>query len=359
MRIALVAPPMISIPPHGYAGTERVVAALGEELHRRGHAVTLFAAGDSSVPYELVPTVPVALWGAGRDFDATDWVDGTIDVVANDAARFDVVHSHLGVAGLPLMDRCAVPVISTLHGRLDVDTKPACLAAYRDAPLVAISASQRRWFPANNWVATIHHGLPFAPPPPREAADHLVLVGRATREKGITEAIRVARLAGRRLVIAAKAKDPKELRFVDEVIRPALGDGAVEFVGEVPAAERDELMAGAFATLMLGAWPEPFGLVAVESMALGTPVVARRAGALPELIEHGVDGFLVDDIDEALFALQLVPELDRRRIQERALERFSVRRMVDAYLDAYRALVSGSAPASRPWTDRRSDARCP
>jgi glycosyltransferase involved in cell wall biosynthesis len=342
---------MIRIPPRQYAGTERVVAALGEGLHRRGHQVTLFASGDSEVPYDLVPLVPRALWEVGEYAQPEARLAATVELVAARADQFDLIHSHLDTSGLPLTDLTSVPILTTVHARLDVDSKPACLRAYPHAPLVAISASQRRWFPENNWVATIHHGLPFGTTPDPSGGDYLLVVGRATREKGVAEAIELARRTRRPLVVAAKAQDPTELRFVSDVIQPAVERGGVEFVGEVSSVERDRLIAGAFATLMLGAWPEPFGLVAIESMAVGTPVVARRAGALPELIEHGRDGFLVDDLDEALFALELVPGLNRAALKARTRERFSVDRMVEAYEAVYARLASGS-PSAGAWKHR-------
>jgi glycosyltransferase involved in cell wall biosynthesis len=203
-----------------------------------------------------------------------------------------------------------------------------------------------------NWVATIPHGLPLRGMPFGDrAGEYLAVVGRASPDKGIAEAIEVARAAAVPLRIAAKALDPAERDYVATYITPALGNG-VEFLGELGASERDPLMAGALATLMLGAWPEPFGLVAIESLATGTPVIARRAGALPEIVEHGVDGFLVDDLTEAHLAVRLAPELDRARIRERAIERFDVDRMVTAYERLYRTLVAGAGePARRPGID--------
>ncbi len=344
MKIALASPPMLRIPPRRYAGTERVVAALGEELHRRGHEVTLFAPGDSEVPYNLEPTVERALWPAGFRGDPGPWIAATAERVRRDLARFDVVHSHLETFGLPLAGS-STPVVSTMHGRLDIGENPRLLAAFRDAPLVAISNSQRRWCPENRWVATIGHGLPFPAAVRTEPGEYLALVGRATHEKGVQEAIELGGRSGRRLVIAAKAIDPPELAFVEEIIRPAMRNGHVDFLGEIPTEERDEVLGNALATVMLGAWPEPFGLVAIESLALGTPVIARRAGALPEIIEHGVDGFLVDDLVEAQFAMTLVGSLDRARIAARARERFSVGRMVDRYEEVYRRLIGDDVAA--------------
>jgi glycosyltransferase involved in cell wall biosynthesis len=222
--------------------------------------------------------------------------------------------------------------------------------AFGKAPLVAISDSQRRWHPDANWVATVPHGLPLREMPfGAEPGDYLVVVGRATPEKGIAEAIEVATASRLPLRIAAKALDPAERTYIDTYVTPELGDG-VEFLGELGPDERDPLLAGALATLMLGAWPEPFGLVAIESLAAGTPVIARRAGALPEIVEHGVDGFLVDDLSEARLAVTLVAGLDRARIRERAIARFDVERMVSDYERLYRMLVDGDLV--RPAPDR-------
>jgi glycosyltransferase involved in cell wall biosynthesis len=221
--------------------------------------------------------------------------------------------------------------------------------AHPDIPLIAISASQRRWNPAADWVATIHHGLDLsAAPYSSSMGDHLLLVGRLTREKGVAEAIEVARRTGHRLVIAAKAHERDEQTMLAELVRPAMEEGVVDWRGEVGGAERDELMAGAMATLMLGAWPEPFGLVAVESMATGTPVIARRAGAYPELIEHGVTGYLVDDIDEAVLAVGRIDRLARDVIATSARDRFSVERMTTRYEEAFRTVLERGRTATMP-----------
>jgi glycosyltransferase involved in cell wall biosynthesis len=218
---------------------------------------------------------------------------------------------------------------------------PELLETHGRVPLVAISESQRRWFPDQHWVATIHHGLPLeAMPFSTEPGEYLAFVGRITPEKGIREAIELSRLTGVPLRVAAKVRLQAEHDHFAEVVKPALDAGELEFLGEVGPRERDPLFAGALATVMLGGWPEPFGLVAIESMATGTPVIARRAGALTETVEHGVTGFLVDDVTEAAMAVEKIPELDRREIRERTLERFSPERMVDEYEAAYRRVLA-------------------
>jgi glycosyltransferase involved in cell wall biosynthesis len=352
LRIALVAPPVLPIPPQAYAGTERVVAALADELVVRGHHVTLFASGDSSAGSEVVPVLERSAWDGGIAGELAPLAMLSAAVASQQAGRFDILHSHVDVAGLLMARLAPVPVLTTFHQRLDVPGAYESVRAFGDAPLVSISDSQRRWHPEANWVATIPHGLPLGDMPYSETpGDYLVVVGRAAPEKGLAEAIEVAQRTGMRLRIAAKARHEPERAYLEEYVRPALGE-RVQFLGEVGPDVRDPLLAGARATLMLGAWPEPFGLVAIESLATGTPVIARRAGALPEIVEHGVDGFLVDDLTEATLAVRLVEGLDRRAIRERALARFSVARMVDAYERVYRDLVDaarrdGRVPAER------------
>jgi glycosyltransferase involved in cell wall biosynthesis len=341
LRIALLAPPMEPVPPRKYAGTERVVATLASELTARGHDVTVFATGDSEVDGKLVPVVPRSLWADGYRGDVSGFVMLTIAAAARRQRDFDVIHSHLDTLGFPFARSASTPVVSTLHGRLDAAAVPLLLEQFRDIPLVAISESQRRWWPRNNWLATIHHGLrletmPFSP----SVGGYLALVGRASPEMGVVESIELAQRTGLPLRIAAKVHDTAEVEFFERQVKPHLREGAVDFLGELGPDERDPLLAGALATLMLGAWPEPFGLVAIESLATGTPVIARRAGALPEIIEHGVDGFLVDDLVEAELAVRLVGDLDRAAIRARALARFSAERMVDDYERVYRRLIA-------------------
>ena len=345
MRIALLSPPFLPVPPPAYAGTERIVAVLARGLHERGHDVTLFAPGDSNVPYRLVPTIPEALWRSEDPGDVVAYFGLTMAKAAAQADRFDIIHSHLDAAGILMSRLVPTPVIATLHGRLDIDGVSALIDALPDIPLVSISDSQRRWNEGAHWIATIHHGLDFSTTPMGHAAgDYLLLVGRVTHEKGVVEGIEVARRTGRRLVMAAKVRHASERELFERVVRPAIDEGVVDWRGEVETGVRDELMAGAMATLMLGGWPEPFGLVAIESMATGTPVIARRAGAYTETVEHGRTGFLVDDVDEAVLALGRIPGLDRSGVANRARTRFSADRMVDAYLDAYAAVLGRRLP---------------
>jgi glycosyltransferase involved in cell wall biosynthesis len=341
LRVALLSPPFLPLPPKGYAGTERIVTVLATALHERGNDVTVFAPGDSDLPCRVIPIVDQALWPQGRRGDLRPYLQDAVTIAREHSARFDVIHSHLDVAGFDFARQSTTPVVSTLHGRLDVEETAPLIDRYADIPLVAISESQRRWHPEANWVATIHHGLDFSQTPQGDrAGDYLLLVGRIVREKGVAEAIDLARATGRTLVIAAKVHEAAERELFETTVRPAIEAGIVDWRGEVDSRTRDSLMQEALATVMLGGWPEPFGLVAIESMATGTPVIARRAGALPELIDHGYNGFLVDDVSEASLAVTKVGRLDRRAISAYARGRFSVERMAARYEDLYRQVLA-------------------
>ena len=340
LRIGILVPPMLPVPPTSYSGTERVVDTLIRQLCGRGHHVTVFASGDSDVPCELVPVIPRSLWSMGYHGDVGTYINLTLAAAWREAHRFDIIHSHVEVLGFLFARHCPTPVVTTLHGRLDVSGIPHLLAEFTDIPLVAISESQRRFTPDANWVAMIHHGLDLTPVPFGErSGDYLAFIGRVTPEKGVVEAIELARRARMKLRMAAKVYDPEEKVYFDQVVKPAIEEGVVEFLGELTPMKRDPVLAGARATLMLGGWPEPFGLVAIESMAAGTPVIARRAGALTETVEHGVSGFLVDDIDEGLLALEMVGDLDRAAIRRQAIERFSPDRMAAEYEEVYAGLL--------------------
>lgn len=347
LRIAQVAPPLERVPPRAYGGTERVIHELDIELVRRGHEVTTFASGDSDVPGRLVPTVPEALRPAGYTGDHLPYFLMTIDAVLDRAAEFDLIHSHLEWSSLLLARVSPVPVVSTFHGRLDL---PWATDMLQDPPdgLVAISENQASTHPDVPW-SIVHNGLTLTDAPfERRRGDSLCFVGRVAPEKGIVEAMEIARLAGRRLRIAAKvAPAGPELEYHNEVFAPALkaAGPTVEYLGEVDQAERDQLLAESYASLMPGAWPEPFGLVAIESLACGTPIIARRIGALPEIIREGVDGFFGDDSQAMAFLVDRVGELDRAAIRRSVLERFSAQRMADGYEAVYRRVLATAGGA--------------
>jgi glycosyltransferase involved in cell wall biosynthesis len=343
MRIALVAPPLLPIPPVRYGGVERIVGVLAAGLAERGHHVTLFAPGDSTFPGRLIATVGSGLWKDGFHPDPASFYAQTTDIVLAHAAEFDVIHSHLDRYGFDLTDASPVPVITTIHGRTDLGPLAETLRRHPDAALVAISNSQRSFVPDANWVATIYHGLDFSNVPPgRGGGDYLAFVGRLSDDKGVDDVVDVARRSGHRLVVAAKAIDPHERIMYERVIAPAVREGVVEFRGELDEKERDVLVGSALATVMLSRWPEPFGLVAIESLATGTPVIASRAGALPEIVVDGIDGFVVEGAVAGALAVQRVGQLDRARIRQRALERFAAARMLGDYERAYELATASS-----------------
>jgi glycosyltransferase involved in cell wall biosynthesis len=347
MRIAQVAPPLERVPPLAYGGTERVVHELAVELVRRGHAITLFASGDSDSPGEHVETVPHALRPTGFGGDPTGYFAATMVEVLRRVEQFDIIHSHIELSSLVLARASRTPVVSTFHGRLDA---PIARQAFADPPpgLVAISESQARPHPDVPWTI-IYNGLNLAGSPFRQRrSDDLCFVGRFAVEKGLIEAIQIAKLAGRKLRVAAKVGTlPDEKAWYESVVKPALNDPNVEVLGELTTAERDQLMADSYATLMPGSWPEPFGLVAIESLACGTPIIARRVGALPEIIREGVDGFFGDDPKMMAFQLERIDELDRLAIRRSVLQRFSAARMADDYERLY-AKTLGEEVVTRP-----------
>jgi glycosyltransferase involved in cell wall biosynthesis len=349
LRIALVAPPLERVPPLAYGGTERVVHALATELVDRGHDVTVFASGDSDVPGRLEATVPRSLWADDFGGDAGPFFLATMNQVLDQADRFDLVHSHLEWHSLPLARLATVPVAATFHGRLDLDYAKDAFAR-PPAGLVAISRHQ----------ASVHPDVPFdvvyngldlrSSPFHARPGDGLCFVGRVDPEKGIIDAIEIAKATGRRLRIAAKiGKRPAQVDYYEQVFRPALEAAGpdVEFVGELSPRERDRLFADSEATLMPGSWPEPFGLVAIESLACGTPVLTRRVGALPEIVREGVDGWFGDDVRHLAFLSDRLADLDRSAIRASVLDRFSAARMADGYEQLYGRLVAGRRPAER------------
>jgi glycosyltransferase involved in cell wall biosynthesis len=343
LRIAQVAPPMESVPPTGYGGTERIVAELVTELGRRGHTVTLFAAGDSTIAADLDATVPQALRPLGFSGDPTGYLAATIARVVRRQDEFDLIHGHLEWANPMLARAVRTPVVATFHGRLDLPWAADALADPIPG-MVAISRDQAATHPDFAWAGIVYNGLDLrAAPFGIDRTDALCFVGRIGPEKGVVDAIEVARLSGRPIRIAAKiGPSAQEQEYADTVFRPAMKRADVEFLGEIPGTERDALMASSYALLMPGTWPEPFGLVAIEAMACGTPVIARRAGGIPEVVRDGVDGFLGEDPAELAALLARVDRLDRAAIRADVLDRFSAGRMVDGYLGVYHRRMAGA-----------------
>jgi glycosyltransferase involved in cell wall biosynthesis len=340
LRIAQVAPPLESVPPAGYGGTERIVSELVNELHRRGHEVTTFASGDSQVPGRLVATVPQALRPAGFGGDPAQYYRQTVDLVLERQHAFDLIHVHIDTVNAELARQARVPVAATFHGRLD---RPWAVEALRDAPpgMVVVSRDQGRIFPDVDWTV-IHNGLTFRPPKLAAfAGDDLCFVGRIAPEKGFVDAIEIARLTGRRLLVASKTYTrPEDKEYEETIIRPALRRADVTLLGELSAEERDRMVATCRASLVPSAWPEPFGLVVIEALACGTPVLARRAGGIPEILRDGIDGFIGDDAQQLAFLDTMLDRIDRPAIQADAIERFNVSRMVDRYEALYRRLIA-------------------
>lgn len=349
MRIAQVAPLQVAVPPKGYGGTERVIAELTDALVQRGHHVTLFASGDSRTRAHLAPFVSAAI-GFGPETDPVDTHLALLTEVYRRAEMgdFDVIHSHLELLTLPFIRAAPVPTALTFHSRLDRPAIVRLLRAYPDAHLVSISDSQREPVPDANWVATVYHGVnvrgfPFSPTP----GDYLAFVGRISPEKGPEHAIAIAKRAGVPLKLAAKI-DPKDRAFFKQTVQPLLDDPLIDFLGPLNERHKRELMRGALALLLPIEWPEPFGMVFIEALACGTPVLTRPNGAAPEVIEDGVTGYMRATDEELADAVRELPQLDRATCRQCAEERFDTSRMTDDYVRVYeRLLRRQSEPVTR------------
>jgi glycosyltransferase involved in cell wall biosynthesis len=335
LRIAQVAPLVESVPPKHYGGTERIVAYLTEELVRAGHKVTLFASGDSVTSAELIP---VTRRSFRRNKRATDYLSREVllmDHVLQRASEFDVIHFHTGCLHYLISRHLKVPHVTTLHGRLDTPESLRLYERFRDMPMISISNSQRTPWPCANWQATIYHGLPddlfrFHPEPGR----YLAFLGRASPEKRVDRAIEIAKRVDMPLKIAAKV-DSADRRYFKREIEPLLNDPRVEWLGEIGDKDKDEFLGNAYALLFPIDWPEPFGLVMIEAMACGTPVIAYASGSVPEVMDNGVSGFVVNDLEQAIEAVQHVRELSRAGCRDVFEKRFTASRMASDYLDAY------------------------
>jgi glycosyltransferase involved in cell wall biosynthesis len=347
MHIAQVAPLTEAIPPKLYGGTERVVHWLTEELVALGHDVTLYASGDSCTSAKLVAPWPRALRldDSVRDPNALHML--MLERVRQQADEFDFLHFHLDYYPFSLFCRQPVPFVTTLHGRLDLPEHQPVFSAFSAAPVVSISDAQRRPLPQAGWVRTIHHGLPeklLSPLPIKP--QYFAFLGRIAPEKGIDRAISIARHCGIPLRIAAKV-DKMDREYFDEKIRPLLDGSGVEYVGEITDKEKSEFLSGAIALLTPIDWPEPFGLVMIEAMACGTPVIAFNRGSVPEVVDDGLTGFVVEDEKGAIGAVDRLSKLSRKKIRAQFEQRFTARRMAQDYLGVYRSLTEGAAPRLR------------
>lgn len=334
MRIAQVSPLFECVPPKLYGGTERVVSYLTDELVSQGHDVTLFASGDSVTRANLIAPVSESLRMHPR---FRDWLPHhllMLEQVFRQRERFDIVHFHIDFLHFPQSRRERITHLTTLHGRLDLPDLVPLYREFREMPLVSISNSQREPLPWANWAGTVHHGLPvdlyqFHKKP----GQYLAFLGRISPEKRVDRAIRIAQRAGIPIKIAAKID--KADRDYFEHIKPMFKDPLVEYVGEVSEREKPNFLGNALALLFPIDWPEPFGLVMIESMACGTPIIAFRRGAVPEVVEDGVTGFIVDSVNGAVDAIQRVQSFDRRVCRRGFEQRFTAGRMAGDYLSLY------------------------
>ena len=344
MRIAQIAPLHEAVPPALYGGTERVVSFLTEELVALGHDVTLFASGDSRTGATLVPAWPRALRldPAIRDTTAPHML--LMEQVRRHAGEFDILHFHVDYWPFSLFTRQPTPFLTTLHGRLDLPEIRPVFDRFAGVSLVSISDSQRAGLPGANYVATVHHGLPsrLLSPVPGVVPGYLAFLGRIAPEKGPDRAIRIARAAGIPLRIAAKVSDADRPWF-EAVIQPMVAGGGVELVGEITDGQKAAFLSGAIGLLMPVDWPEPFGLVMIEAMACGTPVLAFNRGSVPEIVDEGVTGFIVEDEAAAIAAVGRLRSLPRNLVRNRFAQRFTARRMAEGYLAAYAKLMARSA----------------
>lgn len=337
MKIAQIAPLYESVPPKLYGGTERVVATLSNELVQCGHDVTLFASADSRTSALLVPVRDraIRLDVAPLKSDVAAHL-AMLHEVKRHTAQFDILHFHTEMLHMPIFEKHASKCVTTVHGRLDMADLSAAYGCWPDFGLISVSNNQRRPLATANWIATVAHGLPIERYPfqPHPCGNYLAFLGRASPEKGLDTAINIARRAGLPLKIAAKIESVDRPYF-ESVIEPMLQPPSIEFMGEIAEEQKPGFLGNALALLFPIRWPEPFGLVMIEAMACGTPVIAFNRGAVPEIVEHGVSGFIVETEDEALHAIGRLHELGRRRVRAIVDDRFTAQTMGRGYLDAY------------------------
>ena len=349
MRIAQVSPLFEAVPPKLYGGTERVVWWLTEELVQMGHDVTLFASGDSVTSAKLDPMIAQAI---RLDPSVKDWIAYYIrmmELIRRRADEFDAIHFHTDYFPFSLFSRQPTPFVTTMHGRLDLPEFKVVYETFLDVPLVSISNNQRLPLPRQNWVKTVHHGMPSELLIPQQVKqDYFAFLGRISPEKGVDRAIRVAAKCGMKLKIAAKV-DNADKDYYENEIKPLIAQGHVEFIGEINDAQKPVFLSGASALMFPIDWPEPFGLVMIESMACGTPVVAYRRGSVPEVIDHGLTGFVIDPGDEDAFvaAAKQVGTLSRAKVRAQFERRFTARRMAEDYLSVYERLGASATPQLR------------
>jgi glycosyltransferase involved in cell wall biosynthesis len=342
MRIAQVAPLYESVPPRLYGGTERVVSYLTEALVREGHEVTLFASGDSITEARLISPCAQSLRLSETCVDPLTYHVIALDQVFSIAGEFDLIHFHTDYLHFPASKNLAVAQLTTLHGRLDLPDLPPLFMRFQQMPLVSISKAQRMPLAGANWVGNVHHGLPQNLHTPCErTGNYLAFLGRISPEKRPDRAIRIALKAGMPLKIAAKV-DRVDRQYYEEKIRPLLKQPGIEYIGEITEAEKSDFLGNAFAYLFPIDWPEPFGLTMIEAMACGTPTIAFRCGSVPEVVNNGVSGFIVNSEKEAVRALARVENLDRTMVRREFEKRFTDKRMAHDYLRVYEQILSAA-----------------
>jgi glycosyltransferase involved in cell wall biosynthesis len=341
MRIAQVAPLHEAVPPKLYGGTERVVSYLTEELVALGHDVTLFASGDSTTRAKLVAGWPRALRQDTEIRDRHAPHVRLMELVGRQAHDFDVLHCHLDYLPFSLLTRDSTPFVTTLHGRLDLPELQPVFELFPHAPIVSISDSQRTPLPQANFIRTIQHGLPetLLRPVPGVEPSYLAFLGRICPEKRPDRAIRIAAAAGMKLRLAAKVDAADRVYFAQEIEPMLRGQSDAALIGEIDEAGKPGFLSGAIALLMPIDWPEPFGLVMIEAMACGVPVIAYNHGSVPEIIEDGLTGLIVDNERQAVEAVRHATTMDRALIRRRFEERFTARRMAEEYVEVYRHLL--------------------
>ncbi len=343
MRIAQISPLTEAVPPKFYGGTERVIWWLTEELVALGHDVTLFASGDSRTSARLEAIWPRALRLDSSIRDPYALHMTMLELVRRQAGEFDILHFHLDYFPFSLFSRQSTPFITTLHGRLDLPEHQPVFTTFSSVPVISISKSQRRPVPQANWVETIYHGLPAQLLTPRPMKPtYLGFLGRISPEKRVDRAIRIAERAGLPIKIAAKI-DPADRHYFEEQIKPLMNLPFVDYVGEINDAQKPDFLSGAIGLLVPIEWPEPFGLVMIEAMACGTPVIAFNRGSVPEIVEDGLSGYIVEDETSAVVAVSRLSALSRQRVRARFEERFTARRMANEYLTVYRTLTKQAA----------------
>ena len=348
MKIAQIAPLFESVPPKSYGGTERVVHYLTEELVKLGHEITLYASGDSETSARLKAICPRALRLDKHSADPTANHVLLAEKISQEADQYEFIHSHIDYIPYPLYRRINTPTVTTLHGRLDIPNLYELYQEFDDIPLVSISNYQRTPISWANWKATVYHGLPTdLYKYNQKQGDYLAFIGRFSPEKGADFAIEIAKKSGMKMKMAAKV-DKADKDYYETVLKPLMNSSSIEYIGEIGEEEKQEFFGNAYALLFPINWPEPFGLVMIESMACGTPIITRMYGAVPEVMEQGVTGFIINDVDEAVKAVNDIGKLSRKKCRQVFDDKFTACIMAENYLKVYQQLIEEKKQNAEP-----------